>query len=204
MSYSLFQDKTEIFEAKIKLSGASLKQSFCRLVVESEEWDLVFKGTIDEQGNCSIPIKKLKGVLPEGITGTMKLEVIAEDTYFVPWESDFEVEVAKSVQVEVKQQKSKKSEIVMETVKPQATAEVVTKTKPKAPIKLQESTRKVHLKTFAKQLLDEGVTLQNVRQHKKRINELSNELIFKHNINEDTRKWIVNNTLKILAKRSKK
>lgn len=204
MSYSLFSDKGELFEARIKLSGASLKQSFCRLVVESEAWDLVFKGTIDEQGNCSIPIKKLKGVLPEGTTGTMKLEVIAEDTYFVPWESTFEVEVAKSVQVEVKQQKSKKSKVVMETVKPQATAEVVTKTKPKTPIKLQESDRKIHLKTFAKQLLDEGVTLQNIRQHKKRINELSNDLIFNHNINEDTRKWIVNNTLKILAKKSKK
>lgn len=204
MSFQLFTDRQELFEAKIKIEGASLNESFCRLVIESNEWNLVFKGTIDKSGNCSIPIKKLRNVLPEGTKGTMKLEVIAEDTYFVPWESEFNVEVAKSVQVEVKQQTSTKSKVVMETVKPQASAEVVTKTKPKTPITLQEQKRKVHLKEFAKQLLDEGVTLQNIRQHKKRINELSNALIFKHNINEDTRKWIVNNTLKILAKKHKK
>jgi hypothetical protein len=203
MSFQLFTDRQELFEAKIKIEGASLNESFCRLVIESDEWNLVFKGTIDKSGNCSIPIKKLRNVLPEGTIGKMKLEVIAEDTYFVPWESEFKVEVAKSVQVEVKQQKSTKSTVVMETVKPQATADVITKSKPKTPINLQESNRKLHLKQFAKTLLDEGVTLQNVREHKKRINELSNELIFNHNINEDTRKWIVNNTIKILAKKAK-
>ena len=60
MSYQLFRDKEELFEAKIKLSGASLNESFCRLVVESEDWNLMFKGTIDKNGNCSIPIKKLR------------------------------------------------------------------------------------------------------------------------------------------------
>ena len=34
----------------------------------------------------------------------LKLEVIAEDTYFTPWESNFEVDTAKKVQVEVKSQ----------------------------------------------------------------------------------------------------
>ena len=34
----------------------------------------------------------------------LKLEVIAEDTYFIPWESNFEVDTAKKVQVEVKSQ----------------------------------------------------------------------------------------------------
>lgn len=202
MSYSLYRDKAELFEAKIKLSGASLKDSFCRLVVESEEWNLVFKGDIDSKGNVSIPIKKLKNVMSEGTTGTMKLEVIAEDTYFVPWESEFEVETAKSVQVEVKQQSNKKAKVVMETVK--ASAEVVTKKQPTKELRLEDSSRKVHLKNFAKQLMSEGVTLTNIRQHKNRIQELSNKMILEHNISEDARKWIVNNTLKILAKRAKK
>ena len=199
MSYSLFRDKEELFEAKIKLSGASLNESFCRLVVESEHWNLMFKGTIDKNGNCSIPIKKLKSVMAEGTKGTMKLEVIAEDTYFVPWETEFEVETAKHVQVEVKQQTTKK------LVERKATATVVTqKQQPKKLIEVRDSKRAIHLKTFAKTLMSEGVTLTNIRQHKKRINELSNDLIFKHNITEDTRKWIVNSTLKILAKRLKK
>jgi hypothetical protein len=198
MSYQLFTDKEELFEAKIKLSGASLKESFCRLVVESEEWNIVFKGEIDSKGNCSIPIKKLKNVMSEGLVGTMKLEVIAEDTYFVPWESAFEVETAKQVQVEVKQQSSKK------LVERKATATVVTKQKPKKLIEIKDNKRSIHLRSFAKQLVSEGVTLTNIRQHKKRINELSNNLILKHNITEDTRKWIVNSTLKILARRTKK
>lgn len=202
--YTLYTDKQEEFSAKIKLSGASLKESFCRLVVESEEWNIVFKGEIDSKGNCSIPIKKLKNVMSEGLVGTMKLEVIAEDTYFVPWESAFEVETAKHVQVEVKQQKNKKAKVVTERVKPQATATVVTKQKPKKLIEVKNTNRSIHLKTFAKQLVSEGVTLTNIRQHKKRINELSNDLILRHNITEDTRKWIVNSTLKILARRTKK
>jgi hypothetical protein len=199
MSYQLFRDKEELFEAKIKLSGASLNESFCRLVVESEDWNLMFKGTIDKNGNCSIPIKKLKNVMSEGTVGTMKLEVIAEDTYFVPWETEFEVETAKQVQVEVKQQSSKK------LVERKATATVVTqKQKPKKLIEIKDNKRSIHLRSFAKQLVSEGVTLTNIRQHKKRINELSNNLILKHNITEDTRKWIVNSTLKILARRTKK
>lgn len=204
MSYSLYRDKQELFEAKIKIEGASLSDSFCRLVVESEEWNLVFKGEIDKSGNCTIPIKKLKRVLPEGSSGTMKLEVIAEDTYFVPWESEFEVETAKTVQVEVKQQSAgKKSNVVVEVNEPTATAKVVTKTKPKKPMKLEESNKRIVLKKFAKQLMNEGITLKNVRSNKKKITEMSNGLLFEHNINEDTRKWIVSNTLKILAKKQK-
>ena len=52
----------------------------------------------------------------------MKLEVIAEDTYFLPWESDFEVDTVKKIKVEVKQQskplvKSSKPKMVVKEVK---------------------------------------------------------------------------------------
>jgi hypothetical protein len=40
-------------------------------------------------------------MLKEG--GEMKLEVIADDMYFNPWNSDFELKKSKSVTVEVKQ-----------------------------------------------------------------------------------------------------
>ena len=132
--YKLYTDKIENFEAKIKLSGASLKQSFCRLVVESNDWNLVFKGEIDSKGNCKIPIKKLKNVMSDGVTGIMKLEVIADDTYFVPWESEFEVETVKSVQVEVKQ-KSKK------LVEKKATATIITRRNPKRVLRQTKSKR---------------------------------------------------------------
>ena len=44
-----------------------------------------------------IPIKKLRGLLDESIKGSMKLEVIAEDVYFQPWQSEFVVETARRI-----------------------------------------------------------------------------------------------------------
>ena len=122
MSYKLYTDKQEIFECNIYLEGASLTQATSRIIVETQDLKLMFEGTIDNQGNCKIPIRKLRGLLGEEDKGTMKLEVIAEDTYFLPWESDFEVDTAKKIKVEVKQQskpliKSSKPKMVVREVK---------------------------------------------------------------------------------------
>ena len=122
MSYKLYTDKQEIFECNIYLEGASLTQATSRIIVETQDLKLLFEGTIDKDGNCKVPIKKLRGLVGEDTKGTMKLEVIAEDTYFIPWESDFEVDTAKKIKVEVKQQskplvKSSKPKMVVKEVK---------------------------------------------------------------------------------------
>ena len=122
MSYKLYTDKQEIFECQIHLEGASLTAATSRIIVETQDLKLLFEGTIDKDGNCKVPIKKLRGLVGEDTKGTMKLEVIAEDTYFLPWESDFEVDTAKKIKVEVKQQskpvvKSSKPKMVVKEVK---------------------------------------------------------------------------------------
>ena len=122
MSYKLYTDKQEIFECNIFLEGASLTQATSRIIVETQDLKLMFEGKIDKDGNCKVPIKKLRGLVSENTKGTMKLEVIAEDTYFLPWESDFEVDTAKKIKVEVKQQskplvKSSKPKMVVKGVK---------------------------------------------------------------------------------------
>ena len=109
MSYKLYTDKQEIFECKIHLEGASLTKATSRILVETQGLSLMFEGTIDKDGNCKVPIKKLHGLVSENDKGTMKLEVIAEDTYFNPWESDFEVGTAKKIKVEVRQQGGRRS-----------------------------------------------------------------------------------------------
>tara|TARA_Y100001938_G_scaffold143962_1_gene217665 strand:- start:9 stop:599 length:591 start_codon:yes stop_codon:yes gene_type:complete len=109
MSYKLYTDKKEIFECNIYLEGASLTKASSRIIVETQDLKLMFEGTIDKDGNCKVPIKKLNGLLKEDDSGTMKLEVIAEDTYFNPWESDFEVDTAKKIKVEVRQQGGRRS-----------------------------------------------------------------------------------------------
>ena len=122
MSYKLYTDKQEVFECNIFLEGASLTKATSRIIVETQDLKLLFEGTIDKDGNCKVPIKKLRGLVSENTKGTMKLEVIAEDTYFLPWESDFEVDTAKKIKVEVKQQskplvKSSQPKMIVKKVK---------------------------------------------------------------------------------------
>ena len=98
--YTLYSDKKNIFECDIQLDGASLSQAFARVIIEGDDLNLVFNGTITKEGNCKIEMPKLK--ILEG-SGNMKLEVIADDMYFNPWESDYELKKSKSITVEVKQ-----------------------------------------------------------------------------------------------------
>ena len=98
--YTLYSDKKNIFECDIQLEGASLSQAFARVIIEGDDLNLVFNGTITKDGNCKIEMPKLK--ILEG-SGNMKLEVIADDMYFNPWESDYELKKSKSITVEVKQ-----------------------------------------------------------------------------------------------------
>lgn len=121
MAYKLYTDKQENFECKIFLEGASLQEAKSRLVVEGNNFNLLFEGNIDKNGNCEVPISRLKGLLGENDTGKMKLEVIAEDTYFLPWESDFVVDTDKKIKVEVSSQSdeslSSKPQMVVSEVK---------------------------------------------------------------------------------------
>ena len=131
MSYKLWTDKKEIFECKITLEGASLKDAVSRIVVNTPDLKLMFEGTIDNNGNCKIPIRKLRGLFGENDKGTMRLEVIAEDTYFEPWNSDFIVDTSKKINVEVKGQSKEntKSEPIIESKKPKKPKMKVTEVK---------------------------------------------------------------------------
>ena len=115
--YKLFKDKNENFECKLNLEGASLENARARLVLENDEFNIIFEGTIDNDGKCIVPIKKLK-ILSEDLKGKLKLEVIVEnDTYFMPYEDDFIVSLNKKLTVEVisKQEENKKP--IIEQVK---------------------------------------------------------------------------------------
>ena len=116
--YKLYTDKQETFECDLFLEGADLNKSTARIIIESDDLTLMFKGRIDKKGNCKVPIKKLKGLMSENTTGDIKLEVIAEDTLIEPWQSNFVVNTAKKVTVEIKSQKQEKQQI-KETTKPQ-------------------------------------------------------------------------------------
>jgi hypothetical protein len=155
VAYKLYTDKQETFECDLFLEGADLKNSSARIIVESNDLTLMFKGKIDKKGNCKVPIKKLKGLLDENTTGNIKLEVIAEDTLIEPWQSDFVVSTAKKVTVEIKSQGNKKP--IKEV-----------SSKPQVKIKSVKNYSNP-INEMVKILTENNITLQKVVKGKKRI-----------------------------------
>ena len=102
--YKLFKDKAEEFVCDIAVEGVDNSDTEVRLIIESEDWTLMFVGEI-RNGKCIIPIKKLN-ILNEGQTGNIKLEVNADGNLFTPWEDKFVVKVSKKVTVNLNESKS--------------------------------------------------------------------------------------------------
>ena len=174
--YKLYTDKQETFECDLFLEGADLKESSARIVVESKDLTLMFKGTIDDKGNCKVPIKKLKGLMSENTTGDIKLEVIAEDTLIEPWQSDFIVDTAKKVTVEVKSQKEEKPQIKEST-------------KPMVKIKsVKNYTNPIN--EMVKVLKENGITLSKVLKNKKKIAPILENYSNRVNYRGGTKKFI--------------
>ena len=98
--YPVYKDKSENFSCDVMVEGARLNETQARLILESDDWTLMFEGEIDRNGKCYIPIKKLN-ILNEGTVGKIRLEVIAENTVFTPWEDDFKVKMSKKVMVQI-------------------------------------------------------------------------------------------------------
>ena len=181
--YKLFTDKSELFECDIKLQGASLKKSKARLVVETQDYSLMFNGSISKGGKCEIPIRKLKGLINEDTTGNIRLEVIAEDTYFTPWESEFEVETSKKVTVEVKSQTLKKP-IVEAKVKVKGNT-------------ITESEQK-HVINLLKLLVNENINIKNISYKRNKLNNIVATYLKENTVNNN--KEVIRGVLKRLEK----
>ena len=176
--YKLFTDKSELFECDIKLRGASLKKSKARLVVETQDYSLMFNGSISKGGKCEIPIRKLKGLIDEDTTGNIRLEVIAEDTFFTPWESDFEVETSKKVTVEVKSQTFKKPII-------------------EAKVKVTNSEQQ-HVINLLKLLIKENINIKNISYKRNKLNNIVATYLKENTVNNN--KEVIRGVLKRLEK----
>ena len=173
--YKLYTDKTEIFECKVKIDGASLSNSKARLIIESEDLNLLFNGRIDEHGNCKIPIKRLKGILPESMKGEIKLEVIADDTYFIPWKSEFSVDASKKVVVEVK---SQDADLIIESAPKVSVTDVKNTESIVTTVTPTESTPdiskviKEHIVNLMRLLLREDISIDNIVFKKTKANSI--------------------------------
>lgn len=108
--YKLYKDKAEDFRCDIAVEGVNQSDTEVRLIVESDEWTLMFVGEI-KNGQCIIPMKKLS-ILNEGTKGSIRLEVNADGTLFTPWEDKFVVKASKKVTVSLNENKTNKKESV--------------------------------------------------------------------------------------------
>ena len=188
--YKLYTDKIENFEAKIVLEGAELKHSKARLVVEADGFDVMFKGTISDAGVVNVPVKRLKGLIDENTKGTIKLEVIADDTYFTPWESTFTVEASRKVTVEIKSQN--RGSINEASKTSQSKVEILSQ---------PTLTEKQHIINLVKMLIREDINIENLTIKKNELNNIVAEYINENPITENQKVPVINKVIKVLEKR---
>ena len=143
--YTIQLDQAKNFECSLKIQGASLKKSKINMIIESDDFDIKLKGTIDSDGQVTIPVKKLKGILDENVKGNMFLEVIAEDTYFTPYQTEYVTEVSRKVEVVTVNGKSKETLTESEGVK-------VTDSKPKVTISDSKNDETLVIKEHANKI----------------------------------------------------
>ena len=92
-----YRDTVNTFECSVHINGTSTTQTEVRLVFEFDGRKILFDGYMD--GNRAIvQIPKLLDI--EDTDGYARLEVIADTTYFVPWESSFVLSDKRSVDVD--------------------------------------------------------------------------------------------------------
>ena len=196
--YKLFTDKAELFECDIKIEGASLSNSTARLVVETNDYSLMFNGKINSSGKCEIPIKKLKGLIDESSKGNIRLEVIAEDTYFIPWKSEFEINASKKVTVEIKSQ----NKPLIESGGPKVKVSKIKETKKinKSKQVMITESEKNHIVNIMKLLIHENVNIDNLSIKRDKLNKVIATYNQFKPISESSKGKVINGVLTVLAK----
>ena len=160
----------------------------------------MFNGDISQTGKCTIPVKKLRGLLDESVSGKMKLEVIAEDTYFSPWESDFTVETSKRVTVEVKSQSkpivSSKPKMKVNVIKEKLDEEIVIIDD--TPITISE---RQHIVNIMKLLIKEDINIKNLKVKRNKLNNIIASYQKTNPILKNKKAKVLEGVVKVLAKR---
>ena len=178
--YTLYTDKSEDFKCNIGVEGASISNTTARLVLENKNVNLMFEGKVSKDGTCTIPIKKLKNILPEGTEGKMILEVVADDSFFSPWDDDFSVKVNKRVTVEVANDTRK----TIKENKVQVKVSGLDKPKPTIRKAVVNKPKLSHSEMIGEVLTKKGVTLDNFDSHVDSVQKLVETYIKKYKIKE--------------------
>lgn len=170
-AYKLYLDKNNTFQCSVQLEGASEQNAKARLVVEARGKKLLYEGEVKPNGECLIQLNKLSELFKAEDMGHLKLEVIADDAYFLPWESECTFDLSKKVFVEVASQPEP-------VKKPAISVNIVT-----------EDTKEMHriVDAVVKTLGERGVSSTNIKKNKSTVTKLINEQLktatYTHNLN---------------------
>lgn len=183
--YTFFTDKVEDFKCNIEVEGAKLSKTQARLALKTGDITLMYEGTVSADGICTIPVKNIKSLFESGDTGEIVLEVIADGTFFSPWNDTFEVKTKKKVTVEVAGYSDVNEEatsgVRVSVIKPE-----VPKTKP-ARKKVQKPSVNT-AKTIAAILMESQITKTNLHTNShvlaKVVTDLKEKGLIGENINQ--------------------
>jgi hypothetical protein len=94
---NFFKDKKSSFSCDIEIEGASESKSEARIILEIDNKNYLFYGDI-KNGVVDINIPALSFI--DAKSGNAKLEIIAENTMFQPFEAEFEIKQQKTVKLD--------------------------------------------------------------------------------------------------------
>lgn len=114
--HTFYKDKATLFEFKINVEGAELEDTFARVILENNNRKYLFEGTIKD-GVCSIDLPALKE-FKETSNSKLKVEVVADTSYFVPYTSEYELKESKKIVVEMisRTAEAKKPKVIVEAI----------------------------------------------------------------------------------------
>ena len=94
MAYKLYTDKQETFECDLFLEGADLKNSSARIIVESNDLTLMFKGKIDKKGNINSSLK-ISALFGESSSDLENVNLLGniDDLLKGPWDDYYDITV---------------------------------------------------------------------------------------------------------------
>lgn len=154
--YKLYLDKSNTFQCKLELEGASSENAHARLILEGRGRKFLFEGVVTGGGECQIDLERLGDLFKEGDSGKMRLEVIADDVFFTPWESQFQTDLSRKVRVEVVSQPETPK-------KPRVSVNVLTPTQKEFDSLVESVTKK---------LQKDGINVTNIKKNRPRVSKL--------------------------------
>lgn len=184
--FEVYSDKNKEFECKVMVEGATLANTKARLVLSGKNYNVIYEGKIDSKGWCTINVSPVRTLFESNEIGKAVLEVIADDTLFEPWSSDFKVKASKKVTVEVSDSPKK---VISNKPKVKAIVEK------KIPINEKKVTIGDVSEKLYKHLLESNVTARMIRSKPKRISSLVESFMRKYRFNETTGKTIITKAL---------